>query len=343
MHDATSPLRRQIRKASLGAGGLAATGALLSVGARAADKVTLNLQLGWLVGGNQVGEVVAKRMGYYEQEGLNVVIQPGGPNVDGVAVVASGRHEYGQVSSSPSVMLAVSQGLPIRCFAVGAQRHPYSYFSLQNKPVRSPADLVGKKVGIQPTAAVLLRALLAKNKIAEKDVNIIPIGADMTPLMTGQVDVVTGWLTNTSALKVLGKDRIDMTLWDAGVKLYALPYYANTRTLQTQSHALEGFLRATSRGWQYALANRDQAVDHLVKEYPNLVREDERVALDTMLQYSFGDLTKVQGWGSMEPSVWQEQITLYSQLGQFTAGAPKLNDVITMDILKATQSARLKA
>jgi NitT/TauT family transport system substrate-binding protein len=336
--------RRQLLQASLMTGGLAATGNLLTVGAAtAADKTNVNLQLGWLVGGNQVGEVVARRMGYYDQEGLNVTIQPGGPNVDGVAVVASGRYEMGQVSSSPSVMLAVSQGLPIRCFAVGAQRHPYSYFSLEKKPVRKPADLVGKKVGIQPTAAVLLRALLAKNKIAEKDVNIIPIGADMTPLMTGQVDVVTGWLTNTTALKVLGKDRVEMTLWDAGVKLYALPYYANTKTLQAQPKALEGFLRATSRGWQYALANRDQAVDLLVKEYPNLNREDERVALDTMLTYSYGDLTRAQGWGAMEPAVWQDQINLYAQLGQFTAGAPKLNDVITMDILKATEAARLKA
>ena len=243
--------RRQLLKASLMTGGLAATGNLLTVGAAsAADKVNLNLQLGWLSSGNQIGEVVAKRLGYYEQEGLNVTIQPGGPNVDGVAVVASGRYETGQVSSSPSVMLAVSQGLPISCFAVGAQRHPYSYFSLEKKPVRKPADLVGKKVGIQPTAAVLLRALLAKNKIAEKDVNIIPIGADMTPLMTGQVDVVTGWLTNTTALKVLGKDRVEMTLWDAGVKLYALPYYANTKTLQTQPKVLEAFVRATARGWQ---------------------------------------------------------------------------------------------
>lgn len=342
MHNQINQQRRQILKASLLSGGLAATGGLISIKAAAADKVNLNLQLGWLVGGNQMGEVVAKRMGYFDQEGLNVTIQPGGPNVDGVAVVASGRFETGQVSSSPSVMLAVSQGLPIRCFAVGAQRHPYCYFSLEKKPVRKPADLVGKKIGIQPTAAVLLRALLAQNKIAEKDVNIIPIGADMMPLMTGQVDVVTGWLTNTTALKVLGKDRVDMTLWDAGVKLYALPYYANTKTLQAQPRALEAFLRATARGWHYAEANRDQAADMLVKEYPNLNREDERVALDTMLRYSFGDLTKTQGWGAMDPAVWQEQINLYSQLGQFTASTPKLADVMTLDILKATQAARLK-
>ncbi len=335
--------RRQALKGALAVGGLAASGGLISIDAFAADKPTVNLQLGWIAGGNQIGEVVAKRMGYYEQEGVNLAIQPGGPNIDGVAVVASGRNEAGQVSSSPSIMLAASQGLPIKCFAVGAQRHPYCFFSLDKKPVRKAADMVGKKVGIQSTGMVLLRALLAQNKIAEKDVNIIPIGADMTPLLSGQVDVVTGWLTNTTALKPLGKERVDLSLWDAGVRLYALPYYATDKTLQTQSPMLAGFLRATSRGWRYADANRDQAVDLLIKEYPNLNREDERVALDVMLRYSYGELTKTQGWGAMDPAIWQEQISLYSQLGQFTAKTPKLEDVMTMDVLKATVAARTKA
>jgi NitT/TauT family transport system substrate-binding protein len=342
MSHLVNPQRRQIIKASLLTGGLAATGSLLTIQARAADKATVNMQLGWIAGGNQIGEVVAKRMGYYDAEGINLAIQPGGPNVDGVAVVASGRYELGQVSSSPSVMLAVSQGLPIKCFAVGAQRHPYCFFSLAKNPVRKPADLVGKKVGIQSTGMVLLRALLAKNKINEKDVNVIPIGADMMPLMSGQVDVVTGWLTNTTALKVLGKERVDLSLWDSGVRLYALPYYATVKTLQTQSKVLEGFLRATARGWHYADANRDQATDLLIKEYPNLNRDDERVALDVMLKYSFGELTRAQGWGAMDPEVWQEQISMYSQLGQFTATTPKLGDVMSLDLLKATQAARLK-
>ncbi|BEP58802.1 hypothetical protein GmRootV35_60240 [Variovorax sp. V35] len=86
-------------------------------------------------------------------------------------------------------MLAVSQGLPIKCFAVGAQKHPFTFFSLAKNPVRKPADLIGKKVGIPSTAAILLRALLAKNKIAEKDVTIITVGSDMVPLLTGEVDV----------------------------------------------------------------------------------------------------------------------------------------------------------
>lgn len=333
------PGRRRLLKTSLIAGGLSA-GGLLSVNALAQGKARINMQLGWIVGVNQIGEVVAKRMGFYEQEGIDFAIQPGGPNIDGVAIVASGKHEVGQVSSSPSVMLAVSQGLPIKCFAVGAQKHPFTFFSLAGNPVRKPVDLVGKKVGIPSTAAVLVRALLAKNKIADKDVRLVTIGADMSPLLTGQVDVVTGWLTSTTALKVLGPERVDMTLWDGGVRLYALPYYATSQTLETQPKVIEAFVRATARGWHHARANRDAAVDMLVKEYPNLKREDERIAVDVMLDYSFGGAAQTQGWGAMDPAVWQEQITTYSELNQFTARTPKVEDVITLDILKATAAAR---
>ena len=334
--------RRQALKGALAVGGLAASGGLISIDAFAADKPTVNLQLGWIAGGNQIGEVVAKRMGYYEQEGVNLAIQPGGPNIDGVAVVASGRNEAGQVSSSPSIMLAASQGLPIKCFAVGAQRHPYCFFSLDKKPVRKAADMVGKKVGIQSTGMVLLRALLAQNKIAEKDVNIIPIGADMTPLLSGQVDVVTGWLTNTTALKPLGKERVDLSLWDTGVRLYALPYYATNEMILRRPEVLVRFLRATARGWAYANKNRDAATDMLIKEYPNLNRADEREAVDSLMSFAYNNNTFNNGWGAMDRAVWQDQIQQYADLGQFTKRVPKVEEVMTMDILNATREYRLR-
>ncbi|WP_218510754.1 ABC transporter substrate-binding protein [Variovorax sp. dw_308] len=335
------PGRRSLLKTSLVAGGLSA-GGFLSIDAFAQGKAKINMQLGWIPSVNQIGEVVAKRLGFYEQEGIDFAIQPGGPNIDGVAIVASGRYEVGQVSSSPSVMLAVSQGLPIKCFAVGAQKHPFTFFSLAKNPVKKPQDLVGKKVGIPSTAAILVRALLAKNKIAEKDVTIVTVGSDMAPLLTGQVDVVTGWLTSTTALKALGPGRVDLTLWDGGVQLYALPYYATHATLEKQPKVIEAFMRATSRGWHHVKANRDEAADLLVKEYPNLKREDERAAIDVMLEYALGGMAQTQGWGTMDPAVWQSQISMYSELGQFTAKTPKLEDVISLDPLKATAAARTK-
>lgn len=334
--------RRDVIKGALTAATALGLGPILSVESFSQTKSVLNLQLGWLSSGNQLGEVCAKALGYYEAEGIELKLQPGGPNIDGVAVVAAGRYEAGQVSSSPSLMLAVSQDIPIKCFASGAQIHPYTFFSLKKNPVREPKDLIGKKVGIQSTGVILLRALLAKNKIAEKDVTIIPIGADMSPLLTGQVEVVTGWLTNTTALKVIGDQRVDMRLWDTGVRLYALPYYATVDTLTKKPEMLAKFLRATSKGWAFARSEPDKAVDLLVKEFPNLDRADEIEAAKVMLQYAFSDTTKTGGWGAMDPAVWQEQIALYAELGQFTKRIPKLDEVMTLDILKMTADSRAK-
>jgi NitT/TauT family transport system substrate-binding protein len=333
--------RRRLLRMTLAAGGMAAAGALLSVRAFAGNKVTVNMQLGWIPGGNQVAEVVAKRLGFYEQEGIDFHIQPGGPNIDGVAIVASGRFEAGEISSSPSIMLAASQGLPIKCIAVGLQQHPYTFFSLKKNPIRTPHDMIGKRIGIQSTGMVLLKALLAKNKIPESQVDIVPVGADMMPLLSGQVDAATGWQTNTTALKPLGADRVDLRLSDAGVRLYALPYYATSTMLKEHPDTLIRFMRATARGWLYAHAHRDEAVDLLVKEYPNLNRADERVAIDSLMGFAFNQTTQAQGWGAMDAKVWQEQIDTYGQLGQFRAQPPKVEDVMTLDILNATRSSRL--
>lgn len=333
--------RRTALKLGLAAAG-AAAGGFVSVDADAQGRPTVNLQLGWLLSGNQLGEVVAKHKGFYEAEGINLAFQPGGPSIDGVAVVAAGRFEVGQVSSSPSLMLAASQDIPVRCFAVGAQQHPYCFFSLRRNPVREPRDLIGKKVGIQATGVILLRALLAKNNIPENQVQIVTIGAEMAPVMTGQVDVVTGWLTNTTALRVLGDQRVDLRLWDTGVRLYALPYYATVRTLQTRADALAKFVRATSKGWEYAHANRDEAVGYLIREFPNLNQADEREAADVMLQYAFNANTRTNGWGAMDPQIWREQIELYAQLGQFQRRTPALEEVMTMDILNQTGGGRAR-
>jgi NitT/TauT family transport system substrate-binding protein len=309
---------------------------------RAAGAQTVNMQLGWITGGNQIGEVVAKRLGYFEEEKINFAIQPGGPNIDGVAIVASGRYEIGQVSSSPSLMLAASHGIPVVCFAVGAQEHPYAYFSLPRAPIRTPQDMIGRKIGVQATGQILLAALLRKNGIPEDKVEKVIIGSDMTPLLTGQVDAITGWRTNTTALKVLGPDVITMRMWDHGVRLYALPYYTTMDFLKAQPETLAGFLRAAGRGWAYAKANPEKAVDLLVQEYPNLVKADELVAEPIMMEVAFTERTKTQGWGSFDPAVWQEQIDLHDELKQFSAGKPQLDQVITTKILEMTEKDRPK-
>ena len=132
------------RRDFLKVAGASAATAFVDISAHGQAKPVVNMQLGWLLSGNQIGEVCAKALGYYDQEGVELRFQAGGPNIDGVAVVAAGRFEVGQVSSSPSLMLAASQDIPVVCFAAGAQEHPYAFFSLKKNLIREPKDLVGK-------------------------------------------------------------------------------------------------------------------------------------------------------------------------------------------------------
>ena len=139
-------------------------------------KPVVNMQLGWLLSGNQIGEVCAKALGYYQQEGIEMRFQAGGPNIDGVAVVAAGRFEVGQVSSSPSLMLAASQDIPVLCFAAGAQGTLTRSSRWEESDPRAEGP-VGKR-SASATGINLARAT-AKNKIPEGGADR-QLGADMS-------------------------------------------------------------------------------------------------------------------------------------------------------------------
>jgi NitT/TauT family transport system substrate-binding protein len=328
-----------------GAAGLAAAailpGTLLRVGrVSAAGETVVNMQLGWIAGNGQLGEIAASELGYFAEEGLALEITPGGPNIDGVASVYSGSAQVGQISSSPSIMLARSEGVPIKCIAAGYQQHPFTYFSLPDNPIREPKDMIGKTIGTNGTARILLSALLAKNNIPEGEVEVVVTGTDMGPLLTGQVDAITGWQTNVSALSILGKDRVDLRLWDTGIQLYANPYYVTDAMLDEHNDQLVGFVRAASRGWGWAYENREAAVDLLIKRYPNLDRAAELQAVGPIMDYTFNAATEAHGWGQMERQKWQDQIDTYAALGQFKAAVPTVDEVMTTAVLDATVEAR---
>jgi NitT/TauT family transport system substrate-binding protein len=78
----------------------------------------------------------------------------------------------------------------------------------------------------------------------------------------------------------------------------------------------------------------------VVAEFPHLDPHNEGPALDVMLSYAFNDATRQGGWGVMDQKVWADQIELFARLGQFPRRVPRVDDVMTMNILNATQSIR---
>jgi NitT/TauT family transport system substrate-binding protein len=314
-----------------------------SSGKNGSSTTRVSYQIGWLIGAGQLGEAVAVAKGYYADNGLDLNVRPGGPSIDGVALVAGGQSELGVVSSSPSLMLARSQGLPVKCFAVGVQEQPFAYISLPDKPVHEPKDLIGKKVGTQATGQILLSALLAANDIDPADVEVVVVGTDVTPLTQGQVDVWTGWLSNVTAMRPLRNNYVSMRLWDAGIKLYGYPYYATETTLSKNADMVQKWLSATAAGWAFARENLDEAAEALVALQPTLNAQDVKAEGEVLLKYAFSKDTDQHGWGSMSQDVWQSQLDMWDKLDQFKGATPSVDEFVTFDVLEATADGRKSA
>lgn len=334
--------RRAVLKATGAVGlGLAMPMILSTRGRTQGGTETINFQLAFLLNNNQMGQIVADKLGYFEEEKLAVNTLPGGPSMDGIAIVAAGQAEMGVVSSSPNLMMAVSQKIPVKAILSQMQEHPYTFYSRPDTPVRTPQDMIGKKIGVNQTGRILVSALLKVNGIPEDQVEIVTIGAELTPLLTKQADVVTNWATQPTATQKLGPVEA-MRLWDHGVQLYGQVQYVNLETLERRPEPVAAFVRAVARGWGYVYENPDKAIEIYLNENDRAVRADEEMAMPLVLQYMFNENTRRDGWGTFDPALWQKQINLYDSLGQFTAGKPNVDDVITMSVLDATKDARPK-
>jgi len=334
--------RRRFLEASAGALLASSSSYWLAPVARA-QTPTLKIKYDWLMSNGQIGDVVALRKGFFEEEGFKAEFIPGGPNSATVPPVVTGQALIGQFSSTNQAMIAAASDIPVKVFAAGYRTAPFAYFSLPRAPVRKPEDLIGKKLGTQPTARFATDALLKKYNIDANRLKIINIGFDMTPLLTGDVDVVTGWVTNTKALSVIGPDRIDFMIKDAGITNYGNAYFASDDAIAKHPDQITKVLKALSKGWEWAFNNRSQAVDILCDAYTSLERPIEHKSVDIVMDLSFDKDTAVNGWAWFDPARAQTTLDLFASVDFFKEKKkPKLDDFITTRFLEATKDSRAK-
>ncbi|MDR6903548.1 ABC transporter substrate-binding protein [Rhizobium miluonense] len=338
----TMPGRRTILKGAAFTFAAAAAGVSLLTprDSKAAAKVVIKYD--WLMSNGQIGDIVAAKQGFFQAEGLDVEFSPGGPNSATVPPVVTGQAQFGQFSDSAQLLLARASGVPVKIFACGFRMAPFAFYSLPKAPIRTVQDMVGKRIGIQPTARFVLDAILLKNHIDPSSLTITNIGFDMTPLTTGQVDAVTGWITNTQALSIIGPDRIDLMMKDTGLPSYANVYFATDDALQNHADTLAAALRAIAKGWAWTHEHPEDAVKLAVEAYPQLDLAVELRTVPRILSLSFDAATGKRGWGTFDPAAIAEQISVYDKIGQFKSGAPKVEDCYSTKILDMTAADRPK-
>jgi NitT/TauT family transport system substrate-binding protein len=251
---------------------------LLGVIARADDAVTVRLK--WLNQAQFAGFYVAKDKGFYKAAGLDVDVQPGGPDFPAIQMVAGGNEQFG-VTGADQILIARSKGVPVVALAVIYRRNPFVLFSLAKSGIKTPADYVGKKVGVKigGNEELIYRAVMAKAGIDKSKVTEIPVKFDIAPLLTGDIDVWPGYLINeVLAAKEKGFDVNIVAPVDYGIDLYADTLFTTEKMLKEKPDLVKKFVAATLQGWNAAIAVPEEAAKITVK-YGDKLTFDHELAM----------------------------------------------------------------
>ncbi|MDO7733442.1 MAG: ABC transporter substrate-binding protein [Paracoccaceae bacterium] len=247
--------------------------ALSAIPAHAADTVTL--QLKWVTQAQFAGYYVAADKGFYKDEGLEVNILPGGPDVAPAQVIAGGGADV-VVDWMPSALAAREQGLALVNIAQPFKSSGMMLTCLKESGVSSPADFSNKTLGVwfggneYPFLNWMSRLGL-KTDGSAGGVTVLKQGFDVNPLLNKEAACVST-MTYNEYYQVLdagvaADDLVTFKYEDEGVALLEDGLYVLEKNLKDAAFAdkMVRFVRASMKGWKYAEANVAEAAGIVVE------------------------------------------------------------------------------
>lgn len=226
-------------------------------------RTKLTFQMHWIPDVHQLGFWTAVDKGIYRSYGLDVTVQAGGLDANPIKDVLSGAADIGQVGGVEQVAVAVAEGLPVTAVAAIHRESPHALISLLSNPIRGPSDLTGKTIAVAygDTAEVLLKTYMRKAGIDQSSVTLVPFKYDLTGLLAGQVDAITGFSTAQPAtIEKLGQTPVVLSYAAAGVSSYGYTLLTSNATLEAKPEAIAAFLKASREGWEYAFSHPEEAI-----------------------------------------------------------------------------------
>ncbi|MET0219416.1 MAG: ABC transporter substrate-binding protein [Tardiphaga sp.] len=251
---------------------------------RAAEPLTkASLRLKWLPQAQFAGFYLAAAKGYYKDEGIDLTINPGGPNLLAENLVATGADTFGLSGGTDSVFAARDKGLPIVCIGVAHQITPFIFVTRKDGPVKTIQDFKGKTVTTWFTGANhVLNGMLAKEGIKPDEVKIQPQQVSVTPFVDGSVDVVTATYYNEfyTIQSRMPKDSLKtFVAEDYGITFPRDTLIAAEATAKEKPKLVNAFLRASLKGWKDAFSDPKGAVDTVMAVAPTLDRAQQEFML----------------------------------------------------------------
>jgi NitT/TauT family transport system substrate-binding protein len=289
---------------------------------------------------------VAKFMGYFEQDGLDVTLIPVGGSNEVALAISSGAGDIGGASPGQA-LIGISQGLNVKYFYELNYRSIWTISVRPDSPINNIKDLKGKTLGVAAlgSAAITFGKALASEAglDPEGDVAFIAVGSGaqaVSALNRGEVDALVFSSQETTKFEAIG---VKIRYLDVGEGFASLPdvaLLARREYFQMKPNTLIGFARAIAKGYVFSVANPEAALRinwKLVPESePMNLPADE--ALKGGLQVNVNrmkiwDSPKTEGkLGLLIKEDWKRLIDFMRTNGQLRADIP-LDSVLTNDLI----------
>ncbi len=307
----------------------------------------VRLQLKWYHQFQFAGYYAAQAQGYYRDAGLDVEIVEADMQHSSVDRVVSGVAQYGV--GDAEIVVARIQGQPIVALAAIFQHPPHVLLSKKSSHIRSPADLVGKRVMLANTAwhDAQHRALLLKHGIDPQELTILPQSGRLEDLLEDKVDAISAYATvEPLRMAELGVESSMMMAMDFGIDFYGDTLFTSAAELKQHPQRVDAFVRASLKGWKYALANPHEIAQLILrmpsarKPTPTLkqllyeAQEMEHFILPNVVELGrmsrarwefiariFADLGLIEPGYSLDGFIWQEEKDNSYLIKWFAAGA----------------------
>jgi NitT/TauT family transport system substrate-binding protein len=299
------------------------------VPAAGGDKVSL--QLKWVAQAQFAGYYAALDQGYYAEEGLDVTILPGGPDIVPEQVVASGQAQFG-INWMASLLATRETGAPLVNIAQVYTRAGMRQLSWKENNLTTPADLKGKKVAVWfgGNEYNLLATLSKYNLNKDSDLTLVQQPFDMNLLLNKEVDSAAAMTYNELYQVLSAGHTIDqLNILDYNAEGTAMPedgifVTADWLAQGNNKDIAARFLKASFKGWAYCRDNVDACVDIVLKQDIGgvMTKEAQTWQMNEVNKLIWGDpIDPATNIGYLEPELFTFAAETALQFGVITKPA----------------------
>jgi len=273
---------------------------------------TVTLQLKWFHQFQFAGYYAAKEKGFFADEGLNVILKERDPSKSIVQAVLDEDVEYGVADAS--LLLQRIQGKPVILLKQFFQHSPLVLLSLKDSDIVSPYEMIGKKVMLRPTEDAPILSMLLNTIGGLNEIKVVPHSFNQEDLIEGNVDAMVAYLTDAPyQLRQRGVQTNIISPQNFGIDFYGDNLFTSKDEVKDHPERVERMIRASVKGWQYALIHPQEIVDLILMKYKGKLTREELVFEAKMTEMMIlPDLIPI---GDINPKRYERIVETYARLG----------------------------